>query len=63
MNGKITDKPRKPCELADYYGVSLGTFNGWISRVIELSDIRRKRKGCYYSILEVKKIVEHFGES
>jgi len=62
-NGKITDKPRKPYELAEYYGVDLRTFNAWIDLVPELEAIRKNLKGYYYSINDVKKIIEYLGEN
>jgi len=62
-NGKITDKPRKTCELADYYGVNIKTFNSWLILVPELSSIMKLKKSHYYNINEVKKIVEYLGEN
>jgi len=62
-NGKITDKPRKSYELAEYYEVDLRTFKSWLELSPELSAIKNKKKGHYFSVKEVRAIVEHLGEN
>jgi len=60
MKDRIDSKPRTTGELAAYYSVSKSTFRKWM-QVPSLASIRPE-VGRYYSIRQVKMIVEHLGE-
>lgn len=60
ISEKITDKPRFIYELAQYYNVSVRTFKNWLN-VPQLQHLLNK-KGYYYTIKEVREIVDHLGE-
>jgi hypothetical protein len=57
---KLTSKPRTLKELAIAYSVSKQTFKGWLS-IEELKEVKPET-GYYYSIKQVKIIIEHLGE-
>jgi len=58
---KLTDKPRFLSELAIAYNVNKKTFKDWLF-CETLKDIMNSRKKYYFTISEVKRIVEHLGE-
>lgn len=58
---RITDKPRTLKELAAYYEVDTRTFKNWL-KCKTLEGITREN-GYYFSINQVKQIVEHLGEN
>ena len=51
-------KPMMLKELADIYGVSRVTFRKWLNPV---QDKLTRTKGVYFSIEQVKFIIEHLG--
>jgi hypothetical protein len=61
MEQKITDRPRYLSELAREYGVSEKTFKSWL-QCPQLCDIVKDKNRYYFTILEVKRIIEHLGE-
>lgn len=61
MGVKITDKPRTLKELAAYYEVDTRTFKSWLN--CKALEGIKPESGYYYSINQVKKIVEHLGEN
>ncbi|MDX9696476.1 MAG: hypothetical protein RBT49_11860 [Bacteroidales bacterium] len=52
----ITDKPRTSSEMATFYSVDIKTFNKWM-RCDQLVHI--KKIGYYYSIAQIKEIIQH----
>lgn len=56
----IQSKPRTLKELAILYSVSPKTFKSWLN-CPTLQHIRPE-KGNYYSVKQVKEIVNHLGE-
>ena len=61
MKQKITDRPRYLSELAREYNVSKNTFKSWL-QCPQLKDIIADKNRYYFTISEVKRIVEHLGE-
>lgn len=60
-NEKITDKPRLLSEMASWYGVNVKTFKSWL-KCKTLSNILDQKIGSYFSIAQVRRIVDHLGE-
>ena len=61
-NKPITErKTVLPAELAEYYEVSLSTFNSWLELSPALKSIKDNRKGNYYTQRDVLIIIEHLG--
>jgi hypothetical protein len=58
---RIDDRPRLLSELAAYYKVSRNTMRKWL-KGHSLAHIRPET-GNYYSIAQVKMIVEHLGKN
>jgi hypothetical protein len=56
---KINSKPRTLKELANVYSVNTKTFRGWLNSE-SLKHIQPD--GYYYSIKQIKEILEHLGE-
>ena len=50
-----------PSELAEYYNVSLATFNSWLDLSPELKKIKDNRRGNYYIQRDVLAIINHLG--
>ena len=57
----ICSKPRTKSELATYYNVDVRTFKSWMD-CPTLSGIRPER-GRFFSIRQVKIIVNHLGDN
>lgn len=60
MTEKVTDKPRTLKELAVFYQVSTKTFKSWLN--CDTLGNMRPENGYYYSIAQLKIIVNHLGE-
>lgn len=61
MNEPLTAKPRTLKDIAIYYNVDVKTLKNWMS-CETLKDIKPE-KGRYYSIRQVKLIIQHLGEA
>lgn len=57
----LTSKPRTLKEFANYYQVSPKTFKNWLD-CKTLNGIKPE-SGYYYSIAQVKLIVDHLGSN
>ncbi|MBQ9434924.1 MAG: hypothetical protein IJU33_02220 [Bacteroidales bacterium] len=61
MNEPLTSRPRTLKEIATYYNVDVKTVKNWLS-CDTLKDVQPE-KGRYYSIRQLKRIIEHLGEA
>lgn len=60
-NDRIDSKPRTLKELAQYYNVDRATFKKWL-QCQTLAHVRPE-VGRYYSIKQVKEIINHLGSN
>lgn len=57
----LTARPRTMKELCNYYGVSRHTIKGWLERSPKI-DFETPESGYYYTIKQLRQIVDAIGE-
>lgn len=57
----LASRPRMLKEIANRYGVSSRTFLRWL-RVPALEHLINNKVGYYYSVQQIRQMVEHLGE-